>query len=57
MHLPLKKSLKKQIALGTAPNRLRAPRQYWFHPELWPDIAEAAICKDWSSAAIVTYLQ
>ena len=57
MDLPLKKASKRQIALGTAPTRSRAPRKYWFGPDLWPDIAEAAIRNDWSAGAIVTYLQ
>ena len=41
----------------TAPTHSHAPQKYWFGPDLWPDIAEAAICNDWSAGAIVTYLQ
>ena len=56
MDLPLTHATKRQIASGTAPKRRRAPAKYWFGPDLWPDIAAAAIRKDWSPGAIVQHL-
>jgi hypothetical protein len=57
MDLPLKKATKKQLASGTAPICVRAPAKYWFGPDIWPDIAEAAIQKDWSPSGIVMHLK
>ena len=55
--IPLVKSSKKQLALGTAAQRKNAPAQYWQRPELWPDIAEAALRMDWKAKSIVDYLK
>ena len=57
MDLPLRKATRKQIASGTAPVRIRAPAKYWYGPDLWPDIAEAAIQTNWSPSAIIAYLR
>ena len=43
MDIPLQKATKRQLASGTALIHIRAPASNWFGPDLWPDIAEAAI--------------
>ena len=40
-----------------APKCKRVPPQYWQRPELWPDIAAAAIWLDWNPEAIVLHLK
>jgi len=54
---PLAKLSKKHLALGTAAQWKNVPAQYWQCPELWPDIAEAALRMDWKAKAIVDYLK
>ena len=56
MDIPLQKATKRQLASGTAPTHVRAPAKYWFGPDIWPDIAEAAIQKGWSAGGIVSHL-
>jgi len=56
MQIPLKKASKKQIDTGTAPPRVRAPPQHWLNPNLWPDIAQAAVLSAWSPQGIIKHL-
>ena len=55
--IPLSKASRKQLELGTAPKCKRAPPQYWQQPELWPDIAAAAIWLEWKPEVIVLHLK
>ncbi len=56
MDILFQKATKRQIASGTAPIHVRVPAKYWFGPDLWPDIAEAAIWKGWSAGGIILHL-
>jgi len=56
MEIPLKRASKKQIEAGTAPPRVRAPPHHWFNPNIWPDIAQAAVLSAWSPQGIIKHL-